>query len=142
MGDGTVGNARRIVGVRSLLLIILTTAGASSAKEVFSGDFAGAGGEYEFEISTYMDWVVVSFDVPGDASFRVAVYGQEEGELGDFDLSTCGVIKLIGGGRFRLRVYSAAGGGRWSASWTEAWRPEKFEFPFGKKQVVETTPDR
>jgi len=136
-----VGNARRILGGWSLLLIMLITAGASSAKEVVSGDFAGAGSEYEFEISTYMDWVVVSFDVPGDASFRVAVYGQEEDDLGDIDLAACRVIRLIGGGRFRLRVYSVASGGRWRASWTEAWRPEKFEFPFGKKQVVEAIPD-
>jgi hypothetical protein len=142
MGEGNVGNARRILSARSLFLITLIATGASSAKEVVSGDLAGAGSEYEFEISTYMDWVVVSFDVPGDVLFRVAVYGQEEEELGDVDLSACSVVKLIGGGKFSLRVYSAAGGGRWGASWTEAWRPKKFEFPFGKKQVVEATPDR
>jgi len=124
-----------------LFLLMLITASAGSAKEVVSGDLSGGGSEDGFEISSYMDLVVVSFDVPGDVSFRVAVYGQDEEELGDIDLSACRVIRLIGGGKFRLRVYSVAGGGRWSAAWTEAWRPEKFEFPWGKKQAIDVNAD-
>jgi hypothetical protein len=117
-------------------VLVLATLSAGSAKEVAKGELSGEGDEDVFLISSYMDLIVVTFEMPADARFRVAVYGQDEDELGDFDLSASPVVKLLGNSPFRLRVYSASGGGPWRATWKEAWRPEKFEFPWGKKQAA------
>ena len=85
----------------------------------FAGKLRGTHDSKKFDIFAKSDVIEVKFDYPSNAAFFVKVLGKTGDEFGEFDLSESEIIELSGGGKFTLIVHSTAGGGRWSATYTE-----------------------
>ena len=118
----TPGEYERLVGGAPSVEDRGDAAGPPRGKHRFheGGELAGAGAKDSFVIVAAHQEVAVTFVWPrGAADFGVKVYGKDENLLGDFELDRGEVIRLTGGGRFRLEVYSKAGGGRWTATYDD-----------------------
>jgi hypothetical protein len=85
----------------------------------YSGVLRGVNDSNKFDVFAESEKIEVEFEWPDDTYFHVKVLGMAGDELGDFDLSEGEVIELTGGGKFTLIVYSRAGDGAWTATYTE-----------------------
>jgi hypothetical protein len=98
-----------------LVPAMLAAAGAYAETVDFGGYLYDEGAEARFDVYAEVAELDVTFTYPAAAAFRVRVLGQTGQELGDFPLAGGPVIKLSGGGKFTLIVYSESGGGPWTA---------------------------
>jgi hypothetical protein len=86
-----------------------------------NGYLNGTGASYTFSLDAGTDdFVELPFVYPeGSVDFWVKVVGEDGVKvLGDFDLDNGEIIQLKGGRVFFLTIYSKAGAGAWSTSYT------------------------
>lgn len=88
---------------------------------IVEGSFLKTGESYSFVVDARDDtYVEVTFSYPREsADFRVEIIGEDkETLLGDFDLKEGETVKLMGGGRFYLTIFSEAGSEDWRATYS------------------------
>ncbi len=86
-----------------------------------NGYLNGPGASYTFSLDAGTDdFVELPFVYPeGSVDFWVKVVGEDGVKvLGDFDLDNGEIIQLKGGRVFSLTIYSKAGAGNWSTTYT------------------------
>ena len=102
-----------------IVLALVVAAAASAGTFTESGYLDGPGDSDSWDINALNKVVDVVFTWPMGAEYRVTVYGMHGDKLGDFDLNEGETIQLSGGGKFTMKIYSAAGAGSWTAEWED-----------------------